>query len=81
MSAPHTVFEVEPPEPAKVRDALRTHHQAFEAWIKSTPGDRAQQWRAVELAWRLCKQLGADAEAARQSAVLMRAEGKLRSIT
>lgn len=65
---------------AAVRAALADHRFAVEQWLKSSPAERPHHWRAVEAAWRRCKQLGADVEASKQSAALMRADGKLRSI-
>lgn len=65
---------------AAVRAALADHHFAVEQWLKSPPAGRAYHWRAVESAWRICKEIGAGLDASRQSAALMRAGGKLRSI-
>lgn len=62
------------------RMAMADHRAAVEAWLKSSPAERPQHWRAVEAAWRRCKQLGAAQEASKQAAALMRAGGKLRSI-
>lgn len=65
---------------AETRAALADHRAAVAAWLQSSPADRALRWRAVESAWRRCKSLRADLEASKQSAALMRADGKLRSI-
>lgn len=60
--------------------ALAEHRAAVEAWLKSPSADRPHHWRAVEAAWRKCKQLGASLDASKQAAALMRADGKIRSI-
>lgn len=48
-----------------VRSALADHRFAVEQWLKSSPAERPHHWRAVEAAWRRCKQLGADVEASK----------------
>lgn len=79
-SAPFQPDSAAQDDPTTARAALADHRFAVECWLKSTPAERPHHWRAVEAAWRRCKQLGADTEASKQSAALMRAGGKLRSI-
>jgi hypothetical protein len=60
--------------------AIVAHQAAVQAWLRSAPADRALRWRAVEAAYRACKQCGSYHEAARHTAALMRASGKMWSI-
>lgn len=63
------------------RAAIAEHTCAVLRWLASSREERAGAWYDVEAAWRKVKSLRADTEASHRAAALMRADGKLRSIS